>query len=152
LFCGNAIARDTELTRPTLKGLKGVYGLVESFDEDIVKDGLTVKTIKTDVELKLRLAGIPVLSLDEFVTTVGSADLYVNASVLKYGQRGYIYSVEVAVLQGVSLLRSPGIKTLAETWSVNMFGTAPDLKDVRESIKDQVDQFINAYLSVNPKQ
>lgn len=57
LTCGNAYAASPD----TLKGLKGVYVVIEDLNEEVIKDGLTVDAIRTDVELKLRLAGIPVL-------------------------------------------------------------------------------------------
>lgn len=151
LFCGNAFAYDDEFSRPTLKGLKGVHVLVESLKEDIVKAGLNKETIQTDVELKLRLAGIPVLTREECVEEPGSPYLYVIAGVLKSELCGYIVKLDVEVKQEVRLVRSPAIQKDAATWSVGGFGRTSDLKGIRECIKDQVDIFINAYLSVNPK-
>jgi hypothetical protein len=39
---------------------------------------------------------------------------------------------------------------LAPTWEVGTIGFG-DRKNIQTDIKDKVDQFINAYLSVNPK-
>jgi hypothetical protein len=41
----------------------------------------------------------------------------------------------------------------ATTWSVTAVGTVgrENLRNIRDFIKDDVDKFVNAYLSVNPK-
>lgn len=56
-------------------------------------------------------------------------------------------------MQRVSLKRDSQISINAVTWNVESVGIAgsDNLNDVRDRIKDRVDQFINAYLSVNPK-
>ena len=67
-LCPRAFAiGDSEYSRPTLRGLNSVFVLVEEVDPEIERDGLTASQIKTDVELKLRLAGIKVFSRAEAV-------------------------------------------------------------------------------------
>lgn len=56
-----AVAMDTELSRSTLKGLRGVSVMIESLEPEVERDGLSRSTIETDVELKLRQAGITVV-------------------------------------------------------------------------------------------
>ena len=53
---------DGKETRKTLVGLSGVYVLVETIEDDVERDGLSRAQIQTDMELKLREAGIPVLT------------------------------------------------------------------------------------------
>jgi hypothetical protein len=142
---------DTERERGTLKGLKGIYVLVESINTQIVKDGLSETTIRTDAELKLRLAGIRVLPEKEWSSEVGMPFLYISAHVGKWEERGYIYSIFIQVKQGVSLLRSPNVTTFGTTWDTEWLAVSPDLNGIRDDIKDRIDGFINAYLSVNPK-
>ena len=55
-------AQDNENTRLTLRGLKGVSLYVEPLDPQIEKSGLTKNQIQEDTELKLKLAGINVLT------------------------------------------------------------------------------------------
>src|SRR5437879_13447851 len=55
-------ARDTEYTRATLRGLEGVWVVVEGLGPDVEQAGLTKQQLQTDVELWLRKAGIPVLT------------------------------------------------------------------------------------------
>jgi hypothetical protein len=151
LISGNAYAFSSEVGTNTLKGLKGVYVGIEDISEEVIKDGLTVDSIRTDVELKLRLAGIPVLSKEAWAKEPGLPYLDVSVNVGKPEQGGYIYNIIVALRQGVFLERSPDISAQAETWFVGGVGLTPDLRDIRHVTKDEVDKFINAYLSVNPK-
>jgi hypothetical protein len=57
--------------------------------------------------------------------------------------------------QDVSLTRAPNAHVDgATTWeSTSYIGTvgAEKLSSIRGNVKDQVDQFINAYLAANPK-
>lgn len=147
--------------RETLRGLSGVYVLVEQIRVDMESDGLTHDRIQTDVELRLRKAGIPVLSKEQMLKAPGMPNLYINIQSIRSAiYRGYSYSLEVSLDQDVSLTRTvistnptyhPTIT--ASTWSRTLVGTAPvdELSTIRRSIADYVDQFINDYLAVNPK-
>lgn len=61
----------------SLRGLKGVLVLVEALKPEIEADGLRRDSIQTDVELKLRLAGIKVLTEEECLKEPGCPWLYV---------------------------------------------------------------------------
>lgn len=138
--------------KETLRGLKGVFVLIEPLKPEIEKDGLTESQIQTDVELKLRLAGIKVLSKEEQVMSPGSPYLYVIPHIRKMDyNRGYLYTISVEFCQKVYLERDLKISSVATTWSTGCLGTDPDLNSIRTVIKDQVDIFINDYLAVNPK-
>ena len=143
-----ALASDIPNERATLKGLKAVNLTVERIDPEAEKDGLTKSQLQTDVESRLRQAGISVDHLsDEY--------LYVDVNTLK-GERGvYSYSVHVEFHQSVMLVRDPKIIYYgAATWSVGRMGTVGSghLREVREDVAALVDQFINAYLEQNPRQ
>lgn len=110
--------------------------------------------MQTDVELKLRLAGIPVLSHEQWLAAPGHPYLYVNVNVLDPSDSAWPYSVMVELDQSVKLERSPEVSVVAATWSaapgVGNVGSL-NVRSVRDHVKDQVDHFINAYLAVNPK-
>jgi predicted secreted protein len=149
LFSTPILALDTENTRRSLRGLDGVEVLIEPLPTQVEQAGLTTSTVRTDVELKLRQAGIPV-----FEANRGSAVLHVNVSVLASRDNVWPYSVRVEVLQDVALMRDRSIVViLAETWNVAGDGSVgrQNIRNLRDIAKDQVDQFINAYLAVNPK-
>jgi hypothetical protein len=150
LSIGNlAVADDYELTRKSLKGIKGVAVLVEDLNPE-VQAGLSCIVIQRDAELKLRLAGIPVLT-DPISS---EAVLYIKASV-DTRRTPWAYAADVELLQAAILKRDSSISLpRIPTWSVSGRGgyaIPGDLAILRDNLKDSVDMFINAYLSVNPK-
>jgi hypothetical protein len=147
LGAGTAWASDAKEARETLKGIKAIQVLVEDLRSEAERDGITKSQMQTDVELRLRQSGIQVV-------TDNLAYLYVNVDALKLASvPGYAYSVEVEFKQPVTTLLT-GQSAVGSTWSVGSIGTTPltgASQNVREAVRDLVDRFINAYLSVNPK-
>jgi len=150
-----AVAADNEYSRKSLGGLRAVQVVVESLEPEVARTGLTTAAIQTDAELKLRLAGIRVLTDDERLNEPGHTYLYLNAVVNPTLPSSWGYSISVDLVQDVQLTRNPAIVVPAHTWSVSSGGgearpaNIPDR--VRNSFKDKIDQFINAYLAMNPK-
>jgi len=144
-------ASETNISRLSLRGLKGVYVKVEKIDSEIEKDGLTKNRIRKDVELKLRKAGIKTLSRDKWLIATGSPYLYVNVNVMKLrASKEYIYSVNIALRQNVYPVREPIEVIGATTWSIGgIVGITYNLNKIRSSVKGQIDKFIKTYLSVN---
>lgn len=138
---------DTEASRETLRGIKGVWVAIEDINPEIERDGLTKKQIQTDVELKIRLAGLNVL---ERLKAPGRPWLYVGVNVFRTSLGPYVYVVDVELWQDVYIERNSK-RSVALTWSTNYFGITSDLNPIRNEIKDRVDIFLNAWLSVNPK-
>jgi hypothetical protein len=98
------------------------------------------------------MAGIKVLTLEQSLAMPGTPMLVVGLSTFKR-QQTYSYYLDTCLYQRVSLNRDPQVSVLAITWGVGSVGTvgSDNLGYVRNSIKDRVDTFINAWLSVNPK-
>ena len=85
--------------------------------------------------------------------TPGRPTIYLNMNILKYRYLPvYVYKNSVELVQDVYLVRTFRVRTGAVTWSVSANGIAPKLEDVRTSMEDLVDYFINAYLSANSKE
>src|SRR5208282_415483 len=61
-----------------LVGLKGVYVYVDKMDPQTERLGLTQDQIKTDVELRLRKAGVRILTKEEWLETSERPYLWVN--------------------------------------------------------------------------
>ncbi|MFX0198641.1 MAG: hypothetical protein ACFFCW_21170 [Candidatus Hodarchaeota archaeon] len=138
--------------RPSLAGLQGMCVVIEYLQPEIRRDGLTEQQLRTDTELKLRMAGIKVLSPEESHSTPGVPALIVNANILKTKFKPlYIFNVTVVFAQYVFLVRKPDVRVFACTWDSAWVGYTNKLEDIRAYVKDRVDEFINAYLSVNPK-
>ncbi len=137
----------------TLRGLKGMSVIVEGLQPGIKQYGLTKHQIQTDVELKLRMAGIKVLNEKERLSTLGFPYLYVNLNTSQIQKMEIVaFSVSVELQQFVELIRNN--RTLSSnTWSAISVGSTGtlNLSFIRNHIKDKVDIFINDWLSVNPK-
>jgi hypothetical protein len=138
--------------KETLRGLQGVYVLIENMTTDAEKNGLTTQQLQTDVELKLRQNGIKVLSQSELHSTDGNPYLYV---MVNYQIRNdiAIFSISLELHQEILLVRDSTKDCLATTWHKGATGGAGinNIQFIREHVKDLVDMFINDYLAVNPK-
>jgi hypothetical protein len=144
---GTAWPSDTKRDRETLKGLKAIAVVVEDLKPEAERDGITQSQLQTDVELRLRQLGV-------LVDTESLEYLYVHVRAIKTtGVSGYAYSALAEVRQPVMVART-GQGVFAATWSQELLATTPLTRasqSVREDVRDLVDSFINAYLSVNPK-
>lgn len=140
----------------TLKGISTVAVFVESLQTELTEAGLSADDIKTDVELKLRLAGIKVVPKDQIFDVPGAPLLHValGARLLKVKPIPvFVVATRVELMQGVRLDREPKTLTVAATWDVSGGNTflQSDIRGVRNDIKDYVDEFINVYLAANPR-
>jgi hypothetical protein len=137
-------------------GLIGVYVLITDMDPEAEKDGLAKSTIRTDVELRLRQAGIRVLNSSEWLATPGSPDLFLRLSTLKPKEGPlYAFGIQLGLVQRVRLARDPNITVMAVTWeATGRYGTIATerLSELRAEVRDMVDEFINNYMAANPKQ
>ena len=77
-----AHAVDGPLDRATLKGLTGVHVLLEDFTERAKRAGFDKRTFQTDVELKLRMAGVIVLNKTEAMNSPGKPTLTLTVTAL----------------------------------------------------------------------
>ena len=148
-----SFAGDSARSRATLTGLRGVHVKVERLRSEIVKDGLTQQQIEEDVKQKLNSAGIKILSDTEGLRQFANPYLYVNPSISKTKAGLYLCFITVEFVQDVRLARNRRILRPAPTWSVGVEGAIyKNFADkVRNHIKDLMDRFIKAYLSVNPR-
>jgi hypothetical protein len=152
LIASCAIASDDELSRTTLKGLKGMMVSVNALSSNYDGNALISKELQTELELKLRLArieiitdttvfkkslGLPFLQFDFWIGETTDADLY-------------NYKINLSLNQGVTLVRNPQIRTISETWSQGYVGGMHELDQIREKARELMDMFVNAYLSANP--
>jgi hypothetical protein len=139
----------------TLRGLKGVGVLVENLPPEVEKEGLIKNQLQIEIELKLRTAGIKVLTKEECLMTPGEPYLYININVntAKTESDLYPYTIDALLIQKVSLLRNPEQTTYAVTWSTGGIGSIDKqiLSQLRGDVEEMVEVFIKAFLSENPK-
>ena len=139
----------------TLKGIRGIEVLVGVLPSAVKKIGLTRETIKQDVELKLQMAGIKVLKKNEIFSEPGGPYLFIGMTVRDLSNL-FIYNIVIELRQQARLVRAPDITGCCMgTWETGVLGSGNiktiSAKYIRKAIKDQVDLFLNDYLSVNPK-
>jgi hypothetical protein len=103
---------------------KGVRVLVEDFAPEVEREGLVKNQIQKDVEDKLRAGGMKVLTQEEALKIPGEPYLYVNLNVnfSKDEEEVCSYSIDIALIQNVNLVRNPKQTTYAVTWSTGGVG------------------------------
>jgi hypothetical protein len=146
-------AADSNAERESLKGLRGVAVVVLAAPE-AEQGGLSQATLQTDVELKLRQAGIRVLTSTERPSAPGAPILVVTLGTTRSPAGFYAYAVTVGLAQHVYLARDPTMGAWATTWTTGGVGYTGQahVDTIRNTVRDYVDRFLNAYLAVNPKQ
>jgi hypothetical protein len=146
-----------QLRRRTLAGVSSVYVLVDDVAADSTETVPSAGVLKNDAELRLRSVGIRVATKSEALALAGTPYLHVGVTGIRStveasGKRlGYAAAVELRFFQAVRLDRDPSIRIPAATWSVSLIVTGPSPEIIRPAVKDLADQFVNAYLSANPK-
>ncbi len=154
---GIASAVDSEQTRKTLTGLQGGYVLVEELQPNIQKyatnSGLDKASLQKNAESHLRETGIRVLDREEWLKAPGRPVLYINVNTHEQEKYWFAYNVEVELQQLATMDANPAIKSLVGTWSVNIAGMVNigTVTALRDRVKNLIDIFTAAYLSVNPK-
>lgn len=169
LVVGGVARGAGENHRESLRGLTGVCVRVERLSESARQDGLDERGVQTDVEQKLKQAGIAVLTPSQAAQEPGSPTLYVfiNAKSLfyptgvtfdpagrPYNSPPYVVMVTVSLLQNVVSARDPNQRLReVKTWDAGYL-TSRDpvlLKQARTTVGDLVNEFIADWRAVNQK-
>jgi hypothetical protein len=141
------LSGDDKQSRNTLKGVKGLEVLIERLETNEKAIGLSEEDLQTDVELKLRQTGILIGKQN---VASGQPVLYVSLVSLE-GPLPVSYFIKLELCQDVTLSRNGADYSVVPTWSVGTIGRANSSRNIRDILKDLIDKFLNAYLSVNPK-
>lgn len=141
--------------RSTLAGLKSVGVLIERLQADAEALGLSTDALQTDVELRLRRSGIRVLTNAEMKHDPGAPYLYLGVNFQCSADLPLCaQSINLQFTQSVILSRDPTIESFGSTWDKNvvgMIGRKVFASSTRQAVGDLVDQFLNDFLTVNPK-
>lgn len=151
-----ATASDSEIDRASLKGLQGVFVLIEDLNPPEEQAGLKTVDIQADAEQQLKAAGIPLLSKTQNIDTPGMPTLYISVSVASSTATDvWPFSIDVNLEQQATLKRNPDtFVPTAITWHVGSIGAVEksNIRSVRDRVKEQVAKFVNAYFKVNTTQ
>ena len=139
------------IQRTALVGLKGVYVLVESPKPEAQSLGLTKDQIKTDIELRLRKAGIRMLTEKEWLGSPDYPHLSVTvAAITRAGS--YSYMLQLYLSESVTLARGNSVMgVIWQTYRIGIGNEQNTETKTQEQVGDMVDDFINDYLAANPK-
>src|SRR6478672_7127168 len=146
LFClwpiiGLAQLPKDPLAQETLRGLPGVRLIVEKINAEVERDGL-------------RTAGIRLLSQDEVTMTQGRPTIQILVQTSRSDSL-YAYCVEVSVWQEmVPIHRQTSLPVWVRSWvTENVVGIKPhkNIHVLKTTVEDLVNEFIRAYVAVNPK-
>lgn len=153
LSAGAVLAADEAIDRDSLRTLDAVRVAVEEVPDHAPK-GLDRDTLLRFVESRLEAAHVTVQQHGEY--PVGDPFLRVTLKTTAESHGVIGYRVGVDFLQIVFLRRNPTLTfNRAQTWAANdhMGLTAPGqlVEHVRKDLAEEVDQFIAAYQSANPK-
>jgi len=161
---------DTQESRETLLGVTPIYVVIDGITPVFEQNGVNASQLKADVERQLRKAGIQVVTAEDEGESVENfpAGLYVRINVLKstvlkseFDVDYYALSISVELVQRCLPLAEKNIDpasiashaTSACTWSTSNIYLAGEgrLIAIRDCVKELVEYFIKAYVSVNLK-
>ena len=141
--------------RDTLRGLKEITVLVEYLPDDVEREGLNREHLQHDIEVRLRQAGLHVLTISEVANSPGAPYLYVAVyPITGPSVNSNAYAVALTLKQLVQLSRNPTTELFATTWEGPMqLSSQGDHRvlDIRTRILDAVGRFIIDYRDVNSK-
>ena len=148
-------ALDTPNERITLVGLTAVHVVVYDMGGEGERAGLGPASLRTELEQRLRRAGLRALGATEALTSPGRPTLELRVSLLRTREAPelYLYSVDLALRQLMRLGRGRTIESFAITWSEpTQVGTAEPTRFsvVRAAVRAKVEQFIIAWQAANP--
>jgi hypothetical protein len=133
---------------PSLSGLGAVFVLVEDLPDGTKLRGLSKNEIQAEVERRLHVAGLRVVTAEESARLPGGPYLYVKLNLVDHGHAA---SVDVQLTQGALLVRNGQFMPSTITWSRSALLSKPTAQNIRDAVNDRVDAFVNAWLAVNPQ-
>jgi hypothetical protein len=139
----------------SLNEIDTLYVFVQGLTEETKREGLTAEQIQSVVVDRLKQMGVKVVSEEEGLKIAGSPVLYVNISANKRTRTpAFVYHVDIGILQKVTLVREPKIRTMSITWNRGQVGYCPSIslaKSLRETVGYLMDRFQEDYRAANPK-
>lgn len=141
-------ASDSPDERASLKGVGAISLVLEDLAPAAQKYGLTGAPLQNEIKQRLQRAGIVVRQ---------EADPYLYVQITVADPGGSLppaYSIQVMLMQEVALPRGLNAHFQAPTWWLSSLGVAGAdrlSQSAGGKVQEFVDQFIKAYVSVNPK-
>ena len=146
----HAMAYLNAADRELLRGLDGFRLAVDRIRPDIERDGLFRSILQEDMELRLRMGGVKVLSEEEAEKNPDAPCLYLYVDALKCSL-GYVYKIRLSLMEPVKLVRNNAKVSATVLRIPDELGITSNLSEIRDAAVDFVDEFVKAWKAVNPK-
>ena len=141
-----------KLEKASLVGLSRVYVVVTTTPQ-AEQDGLTSADLKTEVEARLRSAGIKVIDKGEWTTDDGVLSITISALPIEKLPL-YACSFTLDLKQAVIALRDRNARMMGATWQaggIAAFGRPKFKEAAKRNTIEFVDSFISDYKAANPQ-
>ena len=145
-------------SQESLRGLRSVFVSVHQNGPAEGGRGLTDSQIWSEIVLRLQIAGLNILTENEWAKTRGRPYLYLNltdTSLAGQGRNsvGYVCTCSLDLMQEAGLARDPKTIVDACTWSrgATVVDPTADLLHLRMLIDNLASQFGSAVLAANKK-
>lgn len=135
----SGIARSNEAVSHGLQGITTVSVVVD-VNDDVRELGLTEGLIEGDVKLKLRRAGMRVVTTRDILTITGSPSLYVSVTSLA----SQAATVQVQLEQNAHLERNSEFVAGVTTWETTFVIANPTVQGIRMTVNSGIDKFLRA--------
>lgn len=154
LFSAPAAARGPDYTVGTLARITQLYVMVWDLEEDVQADGLSVDTIRSDVEQMLSRAGIGIVTTREYAVAMHRGQtlppsLVVDVHTMKTAAGHYVANVELEIWEAAVLAEHPGVGIpQATTWRAPAVLTSVPRERIAEiysAVRDQAGRFLDDY-------
>jgi hypothetical protein len=155
-FISMAGAVDSEQSRRTLSGIRGVLVVVEDYqphmkmhERFLEQAGIRQGDLKRECEAMLKQSGIKVVEGAEWLKTPGRPVLYIAINTHEIEKYHFAYDTRLELQQLAILETNPSVKTMAMTWSMNMTGNVDigHLSALKGSVMQLLSRFIRAHQS-----
>jgi hypothetical protein len=150
-----AQSEDVVSDKESLRGIKRIAVTTGQISRNAKKMGINKNSLRQYTELQLRAAGIAVANHDELHADSEIPSLQVGF-YLSYSKPTYMYTVMVGLNEKVHSERDQKIIAYAMPWwriirgeNIGRIGLE---KEVEGTLRKLLDEFVNDYFSVNPKQ
>ena len=141
--------------KESLRGIKSIAVTTGIISRNAKKMGINKNSLRKYIESKLGAAGITVANHDELHADSAIPSLQVGF-YLSYSKPTYMYTLMLGLNEKVHLERDPKITAYAMPWwriiRGEHTGATGLQKEVEESLRRLVDEFVKDYRSVNPRQ
>jgi hypothetical protein len=146
----HVLARPRASEGELLRGLDGFRIAVERIKPEIERDGLFRSILLEDMEFRLRMGGVKVLSEEEAESKPDAPCLHLYLDAMKCSL-GYVYTLRLSLMESVKLTRN-NMKVSATVLRIpGELGITSNLPEIRDAAGDFVEEFIKDWKAANPK-